>query len=289
MSQLVELFDVADETRNVVCLAVQEPQLLGDFALDGLAAHLVGTAGGGGDAAHRVQVVASADGTLVALQANGVEGADAGVGAALHTVIYGVTAVVTPAPDAGDVATVRVEAGDGAGEDAVLDGGVRLAAMAYEATGVVAADVELGRDGAALNEVGAVGKAYDAGGVVLAGGDGACHGEVLDSGSVDVAEEGCALVAPVADVHRDGMATAEEGAAEGSDRGAARHVAALLRHADVGPQLHELAAVAVAVTHIFREDLPFVGRADGEGVCLRATAGERAHRDVGHDFLIACV
>ena len=161
--------------------------------------------------------------------------------------------------------------------------------MAYEATGVVAADVELGRDGAALNEVGAVGKAYDAGGVVLAGCDGACHGEVLDSGSVDVAEEGCALVAPVADVHRDGMATAEESAAEGSGRCVSRHVAALLRHANVGSKLYELSAVVVAVTYIFREDLPFGCRADGIGIRLRAAARERAHRDVGHDFLIACV
>ena len=66
--------------------------------------------------------------------------------------------------------------------------------MADDAAGVVAADVDGGGDGAALNQVGAVGKAHEARGVVTGRGDGAADGQVLDGGVLDVVERGHALL-----------------------------------------------------------------------------------------------
>ena len=60
--------------------------------------------------------------------------------------------------------------------------------MTDDAAGIVAADVERGGNNAALYQVGAAGKAYNSRRVILTGSDGAGHGEVADSGSVDVAE-----------------------------------------------------------------------------------------------------
>ena len=65
------------------------------------------------------------------------------------------------------------------------------------------------------------------------------------------------------------MAVAEEGALERVGLAGARH----LRDADIGGQLHELAAEVVAAVDISGESQPVVIVADDVGVVLRAGAG----------------
>ena len=106
--------------------------------------------------------------------------------------------------------------------------------------------------------------------MILAGGDGACHFEVLDGGSVDVAE-GCeALIAIIVKCDSDGVAAAEEGAAEGLVVAVAHAIAHRSSNADVAGQLHVLAAEVDAVADKQGEDVPVGGAADGVGGVLGA-------------------
>ena len=117
--------------------------------------------------------------------------------------------------------------------------------MADDAAGVVAADVKRGGDGTVLDEVGAVGEAHEARGVVACRGDGTCHGQVLDGGTVDVMERSHALLIDTGagrratDVGRQRVAVAEEGAAEGFVAAQAHRGGDV----DVGIQSDEFAAV----------------------------------------------
>ena len=146
--------------------------------------------------------------------------------------------------------------------------------MADDAAGIVAADVERGGDQAVLNRVGAGGEARDSRRVVLVGGDGACHFQVTDGGAVDAAEGGQALLAVDGKCGGDGVAVAEEGAAEGLVVAVARMIAHRSSNADVAGQLHVLAIVVVAAVDVVGKISPFVAVADGVGVARRAGAGE---------------
>ena len=288
LRQLVELIHAADDAWHIVCAAVHELKLLRNFALEDGGANLIGTANGtgvGGRAECRIQVVAGGDGTGRVLQTYGVHGPDVAVGAFLHAVFEHRCAAVAPAPDAANVATLVTNAVDGAGEEAVADGGGRLQTVPHDTAGIVAPDVERGRDGATLNQVGAAGKTNEACRVLLIANDGSCHGEILDGGTIDVAEEGCALILHAVDGGRDGMALTEEGAAESFARRVSRHITARLIHADISRQLHVLTAVAVAEADTLGKYIPFDSRVDGEGIAGRAVAREHTHSFVRHYLL----
>ena len=94
----------------------------------------------------RSEVEAAGDGADVVLQAYGVQGADVGVCAFLQTVLE--RGCAAQAPDAGHVAAAAANAVDGTGEDAVPKSGGRRHAVAHEAGGIVAGDIEGGGDGA---------------------------------------------------------------------------------------------------------------------------------------------
>ena len=144
--------------------------------------------------------------------------------------------------------------------------------MADDAADIVGIDVERSRDGAALNRILTVGKAHEPRQVALAGGDGACHGEVTDGGTVDVAERCRALIVIVCNRGGDGVSVAEEGAAEGFHLRAARHGAHLSGHVDVLGQLHVLAAEAHAIVDIAGERIPSIRAANKVGSSLSAFA-----------------
>ena len=105
-----------------------------------------------------------------------------------------------------------------------------------------------------------------------AAGDGARHLQVLDGGTVNVAEQRRALVAGVGYGSGDGVPVAVEGAAEGLLRRVARRGAAFLRHADVVGQLHVLAAVVVSEADVVGERVPLVLVADEVRTVLFAHA-----------------
>ena len=221
----------------------------------------------------RIQVVeAVADGGGSAMQAHGVHRRDVFVGACLQTVLEHGAARVAPSPDAADVGTIATHAVDGAGEDAVLNGGGRVLAVADDAAGVVVVLVQRGGDGAAFNQVGAEGEAHDARRVVTGRGDGAGHGQFLDGGILDVVEGCHALLVPscarcrAAEVGRQRMSVAEEGAAEG--------VVAIQTcgrgDGDVGIQSEILVAETVAVVDAPYKFVPMLSAADDVGVVLRA-------------------
>ena len=66
-------------------------------------------------------------------------------------------------------------------------------------------------------------------------------------------------------------AAAVEGAAEGFLLFRARYNAHLLSHADVGCQLHKLAAVAVAAANVTGERVPIALTVDDDGIVCRIT------------------
>ena len=196
-----------------------------------------------------------------------MHGGDVGVGALLQAVLkHGTTGA--PAPYAAEVAAIAAHTVDGAGEDAALDGGGRTHSVTDDAASVVAADVERGGDGAVLNEVSAFGEAHETRGVVACRGDGSGHGQILDGGSIDIVERSHALLIRAstrrraADIGRDGVAVAEEDAAEGI----AVALAHRLRNRDVGGQFHVLAAIVVgAAVHFTGKQVPVSSAADGIG------------------------
>ena len=171
----------------------------------------------------RCQVIAVGDGArnLLALQADWAHRRDVGVGTILQAVLERRRSAVAPAPDATDVLTITVHTIDGASEDTVLDGSLRVQAMADEAASIVAADVERGGDGAALYRIGAIGKTYDSCCVEAGGGDGACHCQVLDGGILDVVERSHTLLIHACtrrcavDIGSQRLAVAVEDTAEG--------------------------------------------------------------------------
>ena len=142
--------------------------------------------------------------------------------------------------------------------------------MTYDAAGIVCADIERGRDDAVLYQVGAVGKAHQARRVALVRVDGARHVQVLDGGVLDVAEGGSSSGTIGGKFGGDGVAVAEESAAEGVHLRGAIHKAADLVNGDVALELHKLAAVVVAVADIIGESKPIVGTADDVRGTLRA-------------------
>ena len=203
--------------KHVVVVAVGR-YFLADFVVGQCGTDLRGAADGAGVVGRaylRCHVVAVGDGAFAALQAHGVHGRNVGVGTCLQAVLQRGRSVVAPAPDAADMLTVFAYAVDGAGEDTILDGGGRVQSMTDDATGIVVVDVERGGDGAVLNQVGAVGKAHETCRVILVRGNSARHFHVLDSRVLDVAEWGKAAVAVISKCCRDGVAVAEERAAEG--------------------------------------------------------------------------
>ena len=214
-----------------------------------------------------------------------MHGRDVGVGALFKTVLQRGGASVAPAPEDADIGTVAADADNGAGEDAVADGGGRRLAVTDESACIVGAGVDGGLDGATLNEVGAVGKAYETGQVALAGGYGARHGEILDGGTADAVEGGRALIVAV-DGGSDGVIIAKEGAAEGMAVVGTHHP----HDIDVGHQLHVLAAVTVAVKHVFHQPIPVGCMIDEPGVFFCARTGKRCLPCyVRHDFPTADV
>ena len=106
---------------------------------------------------------------------------------------------------------------------------------------------------------------------LLSGVDVARHLQVLDGGTIGVAERGAVWLVKsiLGAAFREGQrvnAVAEEGALEPVV--ACTHH---LRNADVGSQLHELPfEVRAAVADVVGECVPFVGTADGVGVALSA-------------------
>ena len=95
--------------------------------------------------------------------------------------------------------------------------------------------------------------------------DAARQPEILDGAAVKAIEEGHRPRA--ADIGGDGVVATVEGAAET----VARH----RRDADVGGQLHVLAAVTIAVADIRGERVPVVGAADEVGIVLGASTRGR--------------
>ena len=100
--------------------------------------------------------------------------------------------------------------------------------------------------------------------------DGACHRQVLDSGTVDVFEECGALVVNVADCSCDGVTAAVENAAERLHLLIARHDARHSGHIDVGGQFNIFTAITIAVVDMSDKIVPFVGLVDDVWVVLRA-------------------
>ena len=143
--------------------------------------------------------------------------------------------------------------------------------MAQDAADVLIAS-DVGCSHAVLDAVArAFREAHEGGGVLLAGGDGARHGQVLDGRTVYVAEQSRTLVV-VGNSGCDGVAVAVEGAAEGVDLRTARHGTALCRHADVVGQLYKLATESFAVADCIDEGVPVVSAVDEVWVILRACA-----------------
>ena len=220
----------------------------------------------------RSEVEAAGDGAGVVLQAYGVQGSDVGVGAFLQTVLE--RGCAAQAPDAGHVAAAAANAVDGTGEDAVPKSGGRRHAVAHEAGGIVAGDIEGGGDGALPDDVRAVGKAHEAAGVEAVGGDGAGDVQVLDGGVLDVAEGSCALSVSVGDVGCQGVGAAEEGAAEAPAGRSAGNRTDGRGDGDVGIQAHILAVVVHAAGHLGGKQGPVIRAADEIGAFGRAVAFE---------------
>ena len=100
--------------------------------------------------------------------------------------------------------------------------------------------------------------------------DGACHRQVLDSGTVDVFEEcGALVVDNVADCSCDGVSATVENSAERLLLLIARHDARHSGHIDVGGQFNIFTAITIAVVDMSDKFVPFVGLVDDEGVVLR--------------------
>ena len=210
----------------------------------------------------RCREVAVGEDAITLLQSYGVHRRSVTIGACLKAVHQCGRAAVTPSQDAAYVAAAI----EGAGKDAVADGGGRLQAVAYDAAGIACANIERGRDDATVNYVNAVGKAHQARRVVFFRGDGARDGKVLDGGILDVAEEGRALVGVVLNRGRDGVATPVEGAAEGLVNRFTLHDAALTVNADVGYQIHDFASEVITIADGLGECVPIRRRADGEDI-----------------------
>ena len=125
--------------------------------------------------------------------------------------------------------------------------------------------------------------------MILAGGDGACHLEVLDGSSVDVAE-GCeALIAVIVKCDSDGVAVAEEGAAEGLVVAVARMRSHWGCNVNIGGEFHVLAIVVVAVVDVVDKIDPFVAVADGVGVARRAGGGDHVVGAADEDAIGVCL
>ena len=166
-----------------------------------------------------------------------------------------------------------------AAEDAAVNLDAAVSAMAQDAADLRAA-ADVGRGHAVVDPVARAFREAHDGCRVQAAVDGAGHGEVLDGGAVDVAEQRSALVVGVGNGGGDSVPVAEEGAAEGFLRRAARHGAAFLRDVDVVRQFHILAAVSSAFLNVIDEGVPLVGIIDEVGGALRAAAGEGGGRYV---------
>ena len=101
--------------------------------------------------------------------------------------------------------------------------------------------------------------------------DGACHRQVLDSGTVDVFEECGALVFDnVADCSCDGVTAAVENSAERLLLLIARHDARHSGHTDVCGQFNIFTAITIAVVDMSDKIVPFVDLVNDVWVVLRA-------------------
>ena len=122
----VFLLEARQLTGQIARRAVGNLHHIIDFVLGNRGLNLVGS---GYDAYQirranlRVHVVAVVEASLTAGQAHGVHGRDVVVGALLYAVLEQGGADVAPAPEATDVGALAAHAVDGAGEDAVLEGG----------------------------------------------------------------------------------------------------------------------------------------------------------------------
>ena len=281
--EVVLLLDARNLAGEVIGIAVGSRYLLVNLAFGYGGLNLAGS-GDGADQVGRanlgIHVEAVVDVTGSTMQSDGVHGGDVIVGSFLEAVDEHRVAGVAPAPDAADVGAWGAYAVDGAGKDAVLDGCVRVLAVAYDAAGVVAADVERSRDGAVFYEVGRVGKAHDACRVIAGGRDSAGYGKVLDGGSIDEVEGCHALLVPAraggpaVEVGRQRLAIAEEGAAEGTHAvGELLAQAHRLRDGDVVFQLHVLSVKVVALAHVVGKGVPVLSILDKVGIALRAFVG----------------
>ena len=108
--------------------------------------------------------------------------------------------------------------------------------------------------------------------MILTGGDGTRHFQVLDGSSVDVAEGGKALLAVVSKCDGDGVAVTEEGALERVGFVRAGHV----RDVDIGHQLHVLTTIGGAAIDKRGKTIPVFIVADDVGIIHRTSADGRA-------------
>ena len=153
------------------------------------------------------------------------------------------------------------------GEYAVPDGGLRLLAVTDDPSYPVSFIVNPGSDGATLNEVGAVGKAHEAGRVICCCCYFARDAQVLDGGVLDVVEwRHTSLTAT--DVHIQLMPIADEGALEGVDLVHAHH----RRYCDILGHLYVLPFVGAAAVYVVPQFLPVFRAAEDIGVVGRACA-----------------
>ena len=118
--------------------------------------------------------------------------------------------------------------------------------MAQDAANVCAT-TDVSTHHAVLNNVTrAGGKAHESCGVLLAGGNGACHSEIPDGGTVDVAEECNTLLVVVGKRDVDSLVVAEEDAAERLVVAVAHAIARRGCDVNISHQLEVLAVVVVA-------------------------------------------
>ena len=238
-------------------------------------------------------IIAVGDGRLVTIMPAGegvVEHAFVHAAGLHQGVLDGGSVPYRPSDEAAAVGSA-IGGGEGAVEQAAVDDDdVTSTAQRADqsAVGAVAVDAAVDADGAAavIEVQRAERLAHDAGGLLLAGVDGAVDVQVPDDGVLDVAERGAVFLGERLCVGalREGqrMAVAVEDALECFVIADARH----LGDADAAGQLHDLAAEASAAVDAAGEDVPVVGGADDVGVVVSACAVEEprprgADGDVG--------
>ena len=222
-----------------------------------------------------------------------MHGADIVIGAHLQAVLQDRRAAVAPSPYHTNISTLFANAVNGACKSTILNGGGRSLAVADDAASIIGTGVDSGSYDTTLYRAGTVNKTYETRRMASVGCDGSGHIQVLNGGSVDIAEKGGARISVVGDGSSDSVAVAKENAAEGVLLRFARYRTAFLTDFDVSSQFHILATETGSTVYVISEAVPFFCIADNIRIILCSSTSEGVkHRDVDYlgtsVFAISC-